>query len=78
MAMLRRHRGERSTAEGGSYSKALTGIGHRVNPAEELGPDAGERPKGGGPGQLPEEPKKRPRPNPGKKRGLGGVRSPLS
>lgn len=87
MARLRQKRGERSTSEGGSYSKALTGIGHRVNPAEEEGPDAGERPIGGGPGQYdrrgpnadPNRPPRRPnRPKGPRNRKAGGVRSPIS
>ena len=74
--LLAEMRGRRSTEQGGSLSRALTGIGHRQDDAEELGPDTGRRPTPGGPGQEPPEPRG-PRGPRGRRRKTGGVRTPL-
>lgn len=75
--LIAQMRGEKSTREGGSLSRALTGIGHRVDPAEELGPDTGRRPTPGGPGQEPPEPRGPRGPRRRRGRRTGGVRTPL-
>ncbi len=83
MARLREKKGKKSTDQGNAISRLLTGLGRRDDPAEELGPDAGERPIGGGPGQYPNAPAGPRGPNgpPGNRgrrsRRTGGVRSPL-